>query len=272
MLPVCLGLNALLRAGFESVLPDRLVRTSRSAAPVAAVARPGPALAAGVAAMAMFALSPAFLSEPATDPAIAAHRERIATEIASLPPRFGPWVGTDVPVPSGAQRILTPNALVCREVRTLEGDGRATFVLVHCGDVRDMLGHWPPVCYRSDGWEREAGDPHEIEVSGEGRPTTRSMRHRFARFRSEGTPERIEVWTAFIAPRAEPTGDLDAFRERAASRGSSSLGIAQLQVVVPVDIPEAERETIVRSILADVPTDVLRALASDPLGESTPTP
>lgn len=272
MLPVCLGLNALLRMGFEAMLPDRLVRTSKPAAPAAPASRPVPAIAAGVAAMAMFALSPTILAEPAPDPAIAAHRARIAAEIGSLPPRFGPWVGTDVPVPSGAQRILTPNALVCREVRTLEGDGRATFILVHCADVRDMLGHWPPVCYRSDGWEREEGDLHEIEVAGDGRPALKAMRHRFVRFRSEGTPERVETWTAFVAPRAEPTGDLDAFRKRATSRGASSLGIAQLQVIVPSELPESEREAIVRAILAEVPADVLRALGSDPLGESAPAP
>jgi exosortase len=270
MLPVCLGLNALLRAGFERVLPQRLVATGKSRPAPRAVANLPAGLAAGVASVAIFAAGRPLVAEPPPDPAVAAHRARIAETVAALPPRFGPWIGTDVPVPSGAQRILTPNALICRDVRTLEGDGRATFILVHCADVRDMLGHWPPVCYRADGWERKEEIPREIEIAGAGRPTLKALRHRFARFREEGLSERIEVWTAFLAPRSEPTGDLDAFRARAGRRGTSSLGLAQLQVVVPSEVEESRREELVRAIFSDLPDRVLEALAADPMADGHP--
>ena len=266
MLPVCLGLNALLRAGFEWALPEHLVTTEKPRPALRTIPNRPAGLVAGLASVAMFAAGRSLVAEPPPDPAIAAHRARIAETVAALPPRFGPWIGTDVPVPSGAQRILTPNALVCRDMRTLEGDDRATFILVHCSDVRDMLGHWPPVCYRADGWEREEETPHEIEISLDGRPTLKALRHRFARFREEGLPERIEVWTAFLAPRSEPTGNLDAFRARAGRRGTSSLGLAQLQVVLPSEIDEPRRDEIVRNMFADLPANLLDALAADPTG------
>jgi exosortase len=264
MLPVCLILNALIRAGLESALPDRIVLVRASVRPPAPEPRVAAGLAATLATVSLFIAGQALLAEPPPGPALEAHRKRIADEVAALPMRFGPWVGTDIPIPSGAQRILTPNAVLCRDVSSLEGDGRATFILVHCADLRDMVGHWPPVCYRADGWEREEGLPREIEIAGDGRPTLRSLRHRFARFREDGSPERIEVWTAFLAPRAEPTGDLEALRARSGSRGTSSLGIAQLQVGVPVTIPEEEREQLVRAILSEVPDPLVRALSADP--------
>ena len=39
-----------------------------------------------------------------------------------------------------------------------------SFLLVQCRDARDLQGHWPPVCYRGQGWVQSAALPRSWEV------------------------------------------------------------------------------------------------------------
>jgi len=40
-------------------------------------------------------------------------------------------------------------------------------MIVHCGDVRDMIGHYPPVCYPANGWKPGPSAPTGIQVNQE---------------------------------------------------------------------------------------------------------
>jgi len=266
MLPMCLVLNALARAGLERILPARLAEPGPEPPPPPAHRLGGLwPLAAATTMLALVAGGFA-LGDRGIDPATLAHRERVAAAFAEISPQLGPWIGRDIAVPSGAQAILKPNAMLCRRLTKLGGDAEATMVLIHAADVRDMLGHWPPVCYRADGWdpvEEDAGRTLRLEAD-DGRPPLEALRHRFARLRADAPPERFEIWTAFVVPGGEPSGDLDALAARAGSRGMSARGLAQLQVIVPAGTGDGEAERRVREVLEAVPARLLELLAADP--------
>jgi len=75
-----------------------------------------------------------------------------AIAVAGIPVRIGSWNGTDYPLPPSAIELLRPNATLNR-VYTNNMGREVGFLLVQCRDSRDMLGHYPPICYKGQGWE-----------------------------------------------------------------------------------------------------------------------
>ena len=54
-------------------------------------------------------------------------------------------------VPPEAQELLRPNAIFSRRFQR-PGEIGVHVLVVHCSDARDMIGHYPPICYPSSGW------------------------------------------------------------------------------------------------------------------------
>jgi len=71
-----------------------------------------------------------------------------------IPYNIGNWVGTDTPIRQEALNILDANSTVSRVYRDLLTGHSATLLLVQCADARSLLGHYPPVCYPSQGWSQ----------------------------------------------------------------------------------------------------------------------
>src|SRR5208282_23181 len=68
----------------------------------------------------------------------------------SLP---GGWtLQQDFPLERDAQAILQPNAYLNRRYQNIYTKQVVGFMLVECGDPRSMVGHYPPICYRGQGW------------------------------------------------------------------------------------------------------------------------
>src|SRR6185295_1872887 len=93
------------------------------------------------------------------DPSAAEHKRQVADVIEQVPWNIPPWHGE----PKGqiqpeAQRLLRLNAMLSRQY-TCTDRPTVHILLVHCGDARDMTGHYPPICYPSSGWiaEDESG-------------------------------------------------------------------------------------------------------------------
>lgn len=261
-LPLCLGLMELLRFTLERVFPAREAESTAIPAtrdPAFRIGFPGAAPAA-----AAFAFAATWWLLPGLPPApdVEARYRGIRDQVLALPTRLGSWRGEDVEVPLAEQRILKPNAMVSRSLSMLGGDERAHLLLIHCRDVRDMLGHWPASCYVSAGWKPEKDAARTLTVPHAGLEL-QALRHRFSRARGEGLVERTEVWSAFLAPGEPPTGNLEDLAGRAGARLRSRQGIAQVQVCFPGFIEDAAADRAVRSILESLPAELVRQLKGD---------
>jgi exosortase len=260
-LPVCLGLMELLRWALEKIVP---AGTANTAVPPPEVApRPVTLQPIWLASTALaFAVTWWLLPGLPPAPDVEARYRTIRDEVLALPSRLGPWRGEDIEVPLAEQRILKPNAMLSRSLSMLGGDERAHLLLIHCRDVRDMLGHWPASCYVSAGWKPEKDAARTIEVPHAGLEL-QALRHRFSRVRGEDLVERTEVWSAFLAPGEPPTGNLQDLAGRAGGRLRSRQGIAQIQVCFPGFVTDDEADRAVRSILEAFPPDLLQQLKGD---------
>ena len=80
----------------------------------------------------------------------------VKAAVEAVPTVVGSWVGIDTPVPEAAVRMLHPNIILSRRYQNLSTNETLTVLLVHVRDARDVLGHYPPVCYPGQGWRARA--------------------------------------------------------------------------------------------------------------------
>lgn len=176
-----------------------------------------------------------------------AYFTRVRQAIDALPMQIDGYIGADRPPLPAAVEMLRPNRLLQREyIDPLTGHG-FTVLVVHCGDVRDMMGHYPPVCYPSNGWTIESVSAEAIERSDGGAvPITRYVVHR-----GEGAMRLTrEIANTFVVPRAEaPLGRDDMALDRVArTRWSSGLGAAQVQIITDAELGEDVRVRLERRV------------------------
>lgn len=186
--------------------------------------------------------------------------ERIAALLSAVPDRLGPWITSEVPVPSEAVEILRPNALFCRQFMRLGGDEELTLIVVHCSDARDMGGHYPPICYRQIGWnldlERISRPDVRCEFLGDPELTV----YRFRRVDRDGEREDMTVLNGFVLPDGRTSPDVFERGLLATPSTRASRGLAQIQVVFRSDVPEEKAVRLAGEVLSEFPTEALRAL------------
>src|SRR5688572_18549062 len=83
---------------------------------------------------------------------VAEYHARVQAAAKDLPRSFEGWVGEDIPVPARAISVLDPNVIISKRFLNVENGVTAGFLLVHCGDAHDMVGHYPMRCYPAQGW------------------------------------------------------------------------------------------------------------------------
>lgn len=192
---------------------------------------------------------------------------RLAVE--DLPMQIDGYFGVDRPVQEAAQELLRPNKLLQREYTHPITQNSFSILIVHCADVRDMMGHYPPVCYPSNGWDVDGVSGGEI-IRSRGGPIP-ITRYRVSR--GDGSLEHSRVIAnTFVVPRAdEPLGRDDRVLDSVTrTRWSSGLGAAQVQIITDAKMDEATREQIERSI-ADRLEGLIDAVARGREGEGEST-
>src|ERR1044071_5301891 len=83
------------------------------------------------------------------------YHAKVRQAAENLPSRIGDWIvqQTDkADIPKEAVTLLRPNVIFYRKYRNVASGREVTFLLVQCGDARDLVGHYPPVCYVNQGW------------------------------------------------------------------------------------------------------------------------
>ena len=173
------------------------------------------------------------------DPQAEIRQAEVTEAVRAAPRLIGPWVGEDEQVSPQAQELLRPNALLSRTYRR-PGGPRIHVLLVHCSDARDMIGHYPPVCYPSSGWiaaPTEGPDDDRIVFAGRTLPV---RVYRFRRLRDQGQDEQIRIFSAFVLPDGTVTPLIDDINQQSQRLAVSVQGVAQLQVVTSGRLDRAE--------------------------------
>jgi hypothetical protein len=171
------------------------------------------------------------------DPRAAERKAEIAQAIREAPFFIGRWVGEDAThmIPREAQILLHPNAMLSRTYRSPAGSTVHVF-LVHCGDARDMIGHYPPVCYPSAGWIEAPAEPPTATIALEEQLI--QVRHYvFERYGDRAKVDRIRILNVFILPEGHIALDIDDLDRQSERLAVTVQGVAQLQVITDASIP-----------------------------------
>lgn len=177
----------------------------------------------------------------------APRHERIRLLAASaIPLSVDEWLGRDVAPTAAAVSLLRPNVLVNRTYDNLRTRESASLCFVQCADARDLLGHFPPVCYRGNGMSLESAVHRtwrigDVEITG--------MRYRF---RGSGSQSDTQVAVDnFIAlPVDGFTWDMDAVARASEDPVRRHLGAAQLQIATDGAMTDDRRDEVFLMLLS----------------------
>ncbi|MBL4788685.1 MAG: exosortase-associated EpsI family protein, partial [Kordiimonadaceae bacterium] len=140
------------------------------------------------------------------------------------------WVGRQVELPQSAINLLRPNAILARQYLNKEKRALATLMIVQCKDTRDMAGHYPPVCYPSNGWLKKNDDLDQRVIIDDQTIKVYEF-HRVA-----GRVERdITIYSLFALPTGELTTSMTEVRQLSANHELRKYGAAQIQVLIDGD-------------------------------------
>jgi hypothetical protein len=164
---------------------------------------------------------------------------------AQIPISFDGWVGIDAPVPAAAIQILHPNVILSRVYQKLETGERVSFLLVQVSDARDILGHYPPVCYPAQGWrlDRSAAATWVCDqkpISG--------MDYEFAKERFDAMSS-LFVMNILFLPGGITVSTMDDIERAAQTRRDKFFGAGQVQIVTDRPLEPAEKAELVATFM-----------------------
>jgi hypothetical protein len=162
-----------------------------------------------------------------------------------LPLVAGEWIGSNVPTPTAAVELLKPNVLSNRQFRSTVTGEVVSILVVQCGDARDLVGHYPPVCYPSHGMTALGSAPREWVVNGITIPGTR---YRFADT-SVSAPSVTVVDNFVLLPNGRIARDMDEMRVVVKDRRLRPYGAAQVQVVTDGAMRDERRDDVFRALV-----------------------
>ena len=166
-----------------------------------------------------------------------AYQEQIREAVKLIPYVAGNWVGIDKEINQDALRILDANSTLSRVYRNLSTGGTATLLLVQCADARSLLGHYPPVCYPSQGWSEISSRPRTITVdSGTFNATEYVFGYDLIQ---KSTP--LEVLHFTVLPDGQIAPNMDLLDISARDRRFTFFGGASVQFIVSAGLTDEER-------------------------------
>lgn len=182
---------------------------------------------------------------PAADPT--AHHDLVRDLAASkIPFSVGDWFARSLESPPAAVQLLHPNAMEGRAFVNSRTGETANLLFVHCSDARDILGHFPPVCYPAHGMTLESSQPREWKVAG---LEVTGMRYRFS---GKGAAPAVSIDNFMILPTGRFGRDMDAVQLVAKDRRVRQFGVAQVQLITSGTLSDARRDEIFDLIVSSV--------------------
>ncbi len=171
--------------------------------------------------------------------------DEVRETVERIPYRIGPWIGRDGTPSESAQRLLKPNKIMQRDYTDPSTGAQVSLLIVHCGDTRDMEGHWPPNCYPRAGWDL-ASRPEEESFTLEG-VTYPAMKYSFEKGTSVASRSRLEIVNFFVMPgevRSIVAG-MDDVNRASQRRTTAGLGAAQVQILLPAGLSDEDKRAVV---------------------------
>lgn len=171
---------------------------------------------------------------------------QVASQIDALPYRIDSWFGVNLPYTDVEVQMLRPNKILQRTYQDETTGQRASLSIVHCTDMRDMGGHYPPVCYPAHGWDFDSSQPIEVTIDGR---SQEARVYRFSRL-NQGTREAIRIVSFFVVPYGDVIFNDRGTLDRAAKNPQAvGLGVGQVQILTPGSQSEQSADEIVSRIL-----------------------
>lgn len=183
---------------------------------------------------------------------------RVEQSVNAIPDVIGQWKGTDIELPPAALALLRPNAICSRMYVDPHTGTIVDFLLIQCRTARDMLGHYPPICYKSNGWQMRSGTEQVWHADG---LDVAAMEYEF--FKSFPTrTDRIVVGNVLILPDGRFVRDMDVVRAMAGDHVKQAFGAAQMQVRIRgnMDLAPEQRSSIYMQFLNGI-RDVILEIA-----------
>jgi hypothetical protein len=202
-------------------------------------------------------------------PEAEAHKARVAAAMQSVPFFINHrWIDQ---IPREAQELLRPNAILSRAYSS-QGGPVVHVLMTHCGDARDMIGHFPPICYPSSGWIQRTvphGGDHTLNAGAYALPVREYV---FSRPRDRMREDVIRVFNAFILPDGRVTPRIEEINRQSERLAVSLQGVAQLQIIMLASVPLPEALEAAEELMAGM-TNLLDALhvSKEPLNETMGT-
>jgi hypothetical protein len=182
------------------------------------------------------------LSAPAD---ASAYHARVRAVGAQVKDRIGDWKGRPTELPRAAVKLLRPNVAFSTFYENSYTGRRATFLMVQVADARDLFGHYPPICYKMQGFQQVSGEPKDWTVDG---LTIHGMEYQFE-FRTFDRSESKCIMNFMIIPDGSTQRDITAVDAQAADLQKRFYGAGQVQVIVDSSYPAKEREEIFRALV-----------------------
>lgn len=189
------------------------------------------------------------------------YHQNVADRVLAVDYTLADWEGRDIEVPPAAVKLLRPNVLLSRQYTNEQGE-MFSVLIVHCKDARDLLGHYPPVCYPAQGWRLADSQlvPPVLTPLAEA-----EMQYRFTAEIDRGS-RMIYVRQLFVLPDGTLSSDMADVEAVADDFNIRHYGGMQIQVVSSKDFTDFE----VASRLAQELNPVLAAVPI-PASEASPS-
>jgi hypothetical protein len=161
------------------------------------------------------------------------YHARVKEVIEAIPWSIDSWTGQEERQPEAAQKLLKQPVLISRRYIDTSAESisrserTASLLFVQTKRSNDMVGHYPPNCYRALGNTMKQRIPREWNIDGFAIP---GMEYHFER-RIDGYVLRKTVYNFLVVPGQGIVRDMDGVKAAAEDYQQRYYGAAQVQVV-----------------------------------------
>lgn len=169
------------------------------------------------------------------------------TVIENVPYQLSGWVGSDSAIPPAAMKLLHPNIMLSRMYVNPSQMGMWCGLLIEeCRDSRDMLGHYPPICYPAHGMTQNSALQRDWDIDG---VPVHGMEYKFTSTEG-GQSHVVPVYNFMIVPGVGCVRDMKALQSAAKDYQRRYFGAAQIQLTFPPNLTDEQQDQIFSALMS----------------------